>query len=278
MTDEYFNLAHEAVLERYQLLPFWYTLSRHSNVTGDPIVRPVWWHFSDENYIDTDDIVLLGDSLFVAPFLDEEDKDMKIILPQKFRGDNGKVRWFDFRSLQEVKSNEFVLPFNGGKTPVYMRGGSIIPSKTRIRKSSPLMFWDPFKLTIAVDDNEKAEGEFYVDDGETFNFARLNGYVHKKIVFEIETDSNNQKIGKLYATDKLEKTENSIFAKNYDVIIEQVKITGLKNRPKSIFIQGTNDQSEKKELQFDYDNDSGIVTVHRPQLLVRENFEILFNF
>ena len=252
----------------------------HAYLTGAPIVRPVWWHFSDNSYIDTDDVVLIGDSLFVAPFLGEEDKDMTIKFPQSFRGNSGseKVRWFDYRSLKEVVSEEIVVPFTDGKTPVYIRGGSIIPSKTRIRKSSPLMFWDPFKLTIALDNAEKANGELYVDDGETFDFVKLNGYIHKRFTFEVTSDSNDNKIAKLIATDALEKTEDSVFGKNYDVIIEQLKITGLKNRPKSIFIPKANNQSEEKELTFDYDSESGTVTVHRTQLPVRDNFEILFNF
>lgn len=278
LNGDFFNAAHDAILERYQLLPFWYTLSRHSNLTGAPIVRPVWWHFSDESFIDTDDVILIGDSLFVTPFLDEEGKDMKINLPLALRGKaaSEKIRWFDFRSLKEINSAETVVHFNGGRTPVFIRGGSIVPSKSRIRKSSTLMFWDPFKLTIALDSNEKAEGELYVDDGESFDFARTNGYVHKRITFQISTDSNEQKIGKLSATDMQAQTEGSAFAKDYDVVIEQVKIAGLKKQPKSIFIPKS--ESENYELSFDYDSESGILTVHRTQLPVRDNFEIQFIF
>ena len=38
-----------------------------------------------------------------------------------------------------------------GQVPVFQRGGTIIPQKLRIRRSSSLMANDPYTLTVALD-------------------------------------------------------------------------------------------------------------------------------
>ncbi|OHS97526.1 Neutral alpha-glucosidase AB [Tritrichomonas foetus] len=253
--DDYFNVAHEAVLDRYKLLPFWYTLARQSNLTGSPIVRPLWWLFGNqEKFLDTDDKVMIGDALLVAPFLKEEDADLIVDLP-------AGPRWYCYKTLNEIKGETVTIPFNNGRTPVFVKGGSIVPTKSRVRKSSPLMFYDPFRLLIAVDENNKAEGELYVDDGQTFDFVKTHGNIHKRLTFDGQ---------KLSAFDAFAGNDNNDFVKNYDVVIEQVKIVGLSKTPSKVLA------ADGTELEFDAVD--GVVTVHRPQLLVRDNFEIKFEF
>ena len=251
--QEYRDVARDAVVERYQLLPYWYTLSHIANISGQPIVRPMWWEFSGAEYLDVDDKAMLGSGLLVAPFWGENDESMKIELP------SGE-RWYDFRTLQEVKQSPADVPLNGGRTPVFLRGGSIIPSKRRIRKSSTLMFWDPFTLTIGVNDEGRAEGELYVDDGESFDFAK--GYfIHKKFIFDGQ---------KLSAYNYNFRQPVGSFAEKYDVVVEQIKIAGLKQAPTKVT------DYNNKALRFDFEN--GVLTVHRPQLPVIDNFYITFDF
>ena len=47
LKKEYINIAKDAVHHRYKLLPYWYTLARNANLTGEPIVRPIWWEFKN---------------------------------------------------------------------------------------------------------------------------------------------------------------------------------------------------------------------------------------
>jgi len=156
------------------LLPYWYSLSRNANLTGEPIVRPLWWEFNEEQLLDTEDKVMVGKYLLVAPFLDDSNNNMKITLPKS-------TRWYNYFTKKEVQQ-EVEIEYNGGRTPVFIRGGGIIPIKQRIRKSSELMFYDPFTLIIALDENNQAQGEIYVDDGKTFNFAK-GEFIHKKVQF-----------------------------------------------------------------------------------------------
>ena len=48
---------------------------------------------------------------------------------------------------------EVSVPVHPDRIPVYQRGGTIIPKKERIRRSSALMANDPITLIIALDKN-----------------------------------------------------------------------------------------------------------------------------
>ena len=50
------------------------------------------------------------------------------------------------------------------KIPVFLRGGKIVPRKLRLRRSSKLMYYDPYTLIIAYDSDLNAEGMLYLDD------------------------------------------------------------------------------------------------------------------
>lgn len=242
------KLAIEAVHERYQMLPYWYLLSRISNLTGQPIVRPIWWHFPDQNLIDLDTALLLGENLLLVPFLDEVNDDITFEFPKN-------VKWYDFRSLKLVEDN--IVKYDQGRTAVFLRAGGIIPKKTRIRKSSGFMFWDPFTLICAVDDQDKSVGELYVDDGESFDFA--NGdLIHTRILFD----------GKIFSSTLQHGSVESTFFKKYDVEIERIDITGLTKFPNKIL------DKEGNEKEFSVHD--GILTIHRAKLFVRDDWVLLF--
>jgi alpha 1,3-glucosidase len=65
--DDYTHKINIAVSERYQLLPYIYTLFYHSSKTGEPVNRPIWFEFpEDKNSFGRDDVFLLGDGLLVS--------------------------------------------------------------------------------------------------------------------------------------------------------------------------------------------------------------------
>jgi alpha 1,3-glucosidase len=168
-------VAREAVVERYRFLPYWYTLARHANLTGAPLVRPLWWEFPEDRFIDTDDRAMLGPALFAVPFLTEVPLPVTVAFP-------AGARWYALRTLAEVSGAEAVIPFDGGRTAVFLRGGSIVPTKPTLRCASAAMAADPLTLLIGVDADGLAAGDVYVDDGETFEFAR-GGCLHVALAF-----------------------------------------------------------------------------------------------
>jgi alpha-glucosidase (family GH31 glycosyl hydrolase) len=64
--------------------------------------------------------------------------------------------WYGYHSLRVVKANQSDIatiktPIQ--ESPVLIRGGSIIPRKERLRRSSALMRFDPYTLFVALDKN-----------------------------------------------------------------------------------------------------------------------------
>jgi alpha 1,3-glucosidase len=198
---------------------------------------PVWWEFPEGKRTDTDDAAMLGPALFVAPFLSENDP-LVVELPQA-------AHWFRCDTRAEVNGTNVTIR----STAVFVRGGAIVPFKRRTRKSSALMFWDPLSLVVAVSDDGKTVGEIYVDDGETFNFAR-GALIHRKFVFD----------GKVLKDIPGGPQAPGEFESNYDVTIEQIQIVGLNATPTAIV------DSKGNAVQFSVID--GVVTIRRPNVLV----------
>jgi alpha 1,3-glucosidase len=213
----------------------------------------VSWEFNEEKFMDVDQIAMLGSAILVVPFLEEKQESVTVDLP-------AGVRWFCYRTLAEVATKEnLTIPSDFGRTAVFLRGGSIVPVKRTIRKSSTLMFWDPFTLIIAVDGQENAEGELYVDDGESFEYV-TGSYIHRTFRF-----TRNG----LTSTNLVPRSRTP-FVEKYDVVISQIWITGLSRVPTKI-----TDKSGK-ELRFVVRD--GALLIHRPDLRVADDFELLFAY
>ena len=125
-----------------------------------------------ESLYATDDQYMIGSSLLVKPVTAPSVVKTTILFPTA-------DTWFDVDSLQVVSpsgdGNNVVsirVSSDIDKIPVYQRGGSIIPRKLRLRRSSRLMTGDPYTLYIALDKNDTASGKLYMDDEESFAYER----------------------------------------------------------------------------------------------------------
>ena len=154
------ELARDSIYERYRIIPYWYTVMREASDSGIPLVRPMWMEFPDQNkeFADVDDIAMIGSSLLIVPFFDEEEKDRSFVLPDGFK-------WFNYRTLQQHSEN--VAKYDEGRTLVLIKGGSIVTKKSetqKIEKTYQLMSEYPLELGVCIDDNGEACGVYYDDD------------------------------------------------------------------------------------------------------------------
>ncbi|KAL1124579.1 hypothetical protein AAG570_001203 [Ranatra chinensis] len=163
--DEVTRLVRDALRTRYSYLPLWYTLFYGNNATGAPVIRPMWVEFpADTDGLTLDDQLLVGDSLLVRPVTEAGASQVSVYFP----GD--KTIWYDVESYQLYNHGKTTVPVTFSKIPVFQRGGSIVPKKERVRRSSQLMHNDPYTLIVALDSDGKAEGYLYIDDGYTHRY------------------------------------------------------------------------------------------------------------
>ncbi len=120
--DERVLNATRAALElRYRLLPYFYTAAWQAAEHALPLVRPLFFEDADNQALwDVDDAFLLGDSLLVAPILDEGAQRRCVPLPGG--------AWYELhddtlhgggQSVEVDASLEYI--------PVFVKAGAVIP-------------------------------------------------------------------------------------------------------------------------------------------------------
>ncbi|KAF5834709.1 glycosyl hydrolases family 31-domain-containing protein [Dunaliella salina] len=183
--EPYASHLRNAIRSRYALLPYMYTLFRHANITGVPLLRPLWYEFPDnKDTFDLDTQLMLGPSMLISPVMTPGATSIDVLLPRA-------SRWYDANTGAEVERSSSWLSSGGDKQkvqvtldsiPVYYRGGSVVPRRERPRRAANMMLDDPVTLVVALDANNQASGDLYLDDGHSFAFKR-GEYLHRSFTF-----------------------------------------------------------------------------------------------
>ena len=160
-----FGTAYEDIVRkylklRYRLLPFLYTTLEEAHRTGVPFFRPLLLNFQDDTSTpNLDDEFMVGDALLAAPVLHARERARDVYLP---RG-----RWYDFWTGAVVAGGGlFSVDAPLDHLPLYVRGGSIIPSTEPMSHTGEKP-WNPLYFDIYPDEQGTACGSLYEDDGLT---------------------------------------------------------------------------------------------------------------
>uniref|UniRef100_A0A8C1R3S9 Integrator complex subunit 5 n=1 Tax=Cyprinus carpio TaxID=7962 RepID=A0A8C1R3S9_CYPCA len=149
-------LIREVIRQRYALLPYWYQLFYQAHKTGMPVMRPLWVDYPK----DTINSCFILFSFFYFQV------------------------WYDVHTFQKHNgAQNLYIPVTLSSIPVFQRGGSIIPRKDRVRRSSTCMENDPYTLYVALSPKKFAEGELYIDDGHSFNYDTKKEFIHRSLTF-----------------------------------------------------------------------------------------------
>uniref|UniRef100_A0AAR2K668 Glycoside hydrolase family 31 N-terminal domain-containing protein n=1 Tax=Pygocentrus nattereri TaxID=42514 RepID=A0AAR2K668_PYGNA len=172
-------LIRDAIRQRYTLLPYWYQQFYQAHKTGQPVMRPLWVEYPKDTATFTiDDEFLIGQDLLVHPVTEEGARGVTAYLPGQ-----GEV-WYDVHTFQKHNgAQNLYIPVTMSSIPVFQRGGSIVPRKVRVRRSSDCMENDPYTLYVALSPQRVAVGELYIDDGHTFNFQTKKEFIHRSLTF-----------------------------------------------------------------------------------------------
>jgi alpha-glucosidase len=107
---------------RYRLLPYLYTLAYEAHKTGHPIIRPLVYHFPQDERCQTESFdFMLGSHLLAAPVLEAGARTRRVYLPA------GRW-WCDFHSGQWYQGgSEIEVPAPLEQIPLFVADGGIIP-------------------------------------------------------------------------------------------------------------------------------------------------------
>ena len=215
------KLIRAAIVRRYNLIPYYYTLFYHSSYTGWPIMRPLMMEYmNDKNTLSMQDQFLIGDSLLIKPVVQEGQTTTSVYIP-------AGQSWFDYETGEKYSSyqhHSINTPLN--KIAVFQRGGSIIPLKKRVRKSTSQMKDDPYTLQIALSSSGRADGDLYVDDGHSFNYKNNDEYTYRK--FSVEKTLSSTIIENI--------TNHPLTKSGYQLknLVERIVIFGFEKQPTKV--------------------------------------------
>ena len=165
--EEVEAISRRAIEMRYRMLPYLYTLFRESNLTGAPVLRPLFWHHQADS-VAYDPAwqhqFLLGERLLVVPVTREGARDQKAYLPEG--------RWLDL-ATEEVFDGprEVTVDAPLDRLPMFLAGGGILPMReTRQYVGEQSRPEIAGKLTLEVFPAAAGEFELYEDDGTSFGY------------------------------------------------------------------------------------------------------------
>ncbi|KAL1518283.1 hypothetical protein ABEB36_001927 [Hypothenemus hampei] len=251
-TEEEINRIRMALRLRYAHLPLWYTLFWEQETGGEPVIRPLVYHYpADENVLDIDNELLVGHSVLARPIVEPGESSVEIYLP----GDK-KAKWYDLEDFKLYRAGSHRLPVNLDRHLVFYRGGTIVPRKDRPRRSSQAMRHDPFTLYVALDDLNSASGALYVDDYESFDYKDKK-YLYLHFNFEKNVLSSKLIDKTDYATQE--------WIERIVILGPPPGITGAKLVSKSV---GT------VTLETFYDAEGWSLTIRKPGVTIREPFKV----
>ncbi|XP_050821721.1 sucrase-isomaltase, intestinal [Gopherus flavomarginatus] len=271
--DEKFeNISRDILNTRYTLLPYLYTLMHESHVLGSTVTRPLLFEFvEDKNTWDVYKQFLWGPALLISPVLDEGATEVNAYIPS--------ARWYDYytgKSL-EIKGQFQSLPAPLEHINLHIRGGYIIPWQEPGLNTNQSR-QNIMGLTVALDDNEVAQGQLYWDDGVSIDtyengnyilatFATNQSVLEITIVHNGYTDPNNLKFDeiKVLGVDRVPLavtvkqngvTVPSLHSVSYSATEKLLHITGLQlelGKPYSVDWSSVVEDNEK----FNCHPDSG---------------------
>ncbi|AAS50540.1 AAR173Cp [Eremothecium gossypii ATCC 10895] len=166
LEEPYKSIVRDVLRARYALLPTLYTAFHESNATGVPIINPMFYEKPDlEEAFDIDDQFYLGRSgLLVKPVVNNSTTTTVFFPPGRY------YDYFTLETFAITDAKRLTIDTPLSKIPAYLESGKLIVTRDRYRRTTKLMERDPYTLVVAPDDENKAYGVQYIDDGATFAY------------------------------------------------------------------------------------------------------------
>ncbi|XP_065281573.2 lysosomal alpha-glucosidase-like isoform X1 [Dermacentor albipictus] len=171
MGPEVVRATRIALTVRYAMLPYLYTLFYRSHVYGETVARALFFEFpEDPRTYDIEEQFMWGSALLISPALHKAQTEVEAYVP---RG-----TWYDLNDGRRFEQpsggfHYFSAPMD--KVNILVRGGHLVPMQepsvtTTMSRKNPI--W----LFVAPDDQKKAQGAMYWDDGESLDAVQKQAY------------------------------------------------------------------------------------------------------
>ncbi len=165
---EYFKIMRDAILLRYQMIPYIYTAARKAYDTGISICRPMYYDYPEgEEAYAFKDQYMFGNDMLVAPVADSLSKETMLTAKEIWIPEGSWFEWSTGTMLEGPAI--FERSFAIDELPLYIKAGSVIPMQTHMNNTEEKPV-NPLILTIIPGKN--GETKVYEDQGNSVAYQR----------------------------------------------------------------------------------------------------------
>ncbi|CAM4969340.1 unnamed protein product [Rotaria socialis] len=174
------QIMKQALIMRYSLAPFWYTLHYRAAIASETLLQPLHFEFFNDNKtLGIDRQFLIGRAILVSPNLVSNVTTIQAYIPEDV--------WYQFPSGVQVNVVGVFADLDAPleKINIHIRGGFIIPMQI---PGDNLMLGrgNSFTLLIAQSALGNATGNLFWDDGDSMDSIETSTYNY----FEFSVVSN----------------------------------------------------------------------------------------
>lgn len=157
--------ARKIIDIRYRLLDYLYTAFHRQTQTGEPFLQPLFYVYpTDTNTFGNELQFFYGDALLISPVHDEGQTSVDAYFPNDLFYD-----WYTGETIHGHGGNITLSNIDITSIPIHIRGGSIIPLRTKGAMTTTELRHRGFEILIAPNMDGYAAGELYLDDGESLH-------------------------------------------------------------------------------------------------------------
>ncbi|XP_033896341.3 lysosomal alpha-glucosidase [Acipenser ruthenus] len=243
------DAMRKAMILRYSLLPFLYTLFHRAHVAAQTVTRPLFLEFpSDVNSHTVDRQFMWGEALLISPVLEPNVTELTAYLPPS--------TWYNLHDGSAIhsKGQYLILPAPLDTINVHVREGHIVPQQVPGFTTSQSRS-NPFCLTVALSGEGSARGELFWDDGDSLQTFETGDYTH--ILFLV---NRNMLVSELL----------SLSSAIDGLQLEQAWVFGVSSPPREVLVNG------QTSAVFSYRSDTKVLSLPKLSLPMGESFTILW--
>jgi alpha-glucosidase len=158
------DISRKYISMRYELMPYLQNAFQHAHETGEPVQQPLVYQFqNDPNTYNNEDEFMFGDSLLIAPVVQEGATSRSVYLP-------AGTKWVDYWTGEKYDGGRTITKeADLGTLPMYVKADSIIPRREVQQYAGEKKLTN---LTLDTYLDNEASYSYYQDDGESEDYTR----------------------------------------------------------------------------------------------------------
>jgi alpha-glucosidase (family GH31 glycosyl hydrolase) len=217
--DSVSNAAKKSLTSRYEMLPYYYTLFYYAHTNGDLVMKALWVNFPSDTFTyKLTEQFMIGTSILISPVLTPSTTVIEAYFPIGL--------WYNYYNMTiEIDATkhsalkELYTPMD--MVNIHILGGSVLPLQ-QAALTTTASRQNPFRLIVALDASNKAQGSLYWDDGEQLDTSAFLFTSYRAEITVFDKCNEGQGMGRFQST-----IHTNSYPEARDVLINTIVIMSV---------------------------------------------------